>query len=92
MVAGGNESLTGGTVLPDRVVVDRLTGDILEEERRCASLRQAAIDVADLVRQFLLLEERFGKPLDIEWAVSDQKLYILQARPVAGGGEVGQAF
>jgi hypothetical protein len=63
-------------------VVDRLTGDILEADRRCPELRQAAIDLAALVQQFLTLEARFGQPLDIEWVWADGKLYILQARPI----------
>jgi pyruvate,water dikinase len=28
------------------------------------------------------LEERVGMPQDIEWAVQDGELYVLQARPV----------
>jgi phosphoenolpyruvate synthase/pyruvate phosphate dikinase len=84
MVAGANAAVTGGTVRPDRFVVDRLTGDILEEDRRCAELRNRAIDVTGLVRQFLTLEARFGRPLDVEWALVDRELYILQARPIVG--------
>ena len=38
--------------------------------------------MAALVQQFLTLEARVGKPLDIEWAFADRKLYILQARPI----------
>ena len=41
-----------------------------------------SIDIAGLVRQFLTLEARFGKPLDIEWALAQGELYILQARPI----------
>jgi phosphohistidine swiveling domain-containing protein len=85
LLAGGNEGVTGGGAAPDRLVVDRLTGDILEEDRHCAALEGVEIDLADLVQQFLTLEARFGQPLDIEWAVADRKLYILQARPIVGG-------
>jgi phosphohistidine swiveling domain-containing protein len=85
MVAGDNVGVTAGSVVPDRVVVDRLTGDVLEAERHCARLREAAIDVAGLVRQFLTLESRFGKPLDVEWAWAEGRLYILQARPIVNG-------
>ena len=28
------------------------------------------------------LEERFGGPQDIEWAIADGQLYLLQSRPV----------
>jgi phosphohistidine swiveling domain-containing protein len=82
MTAGGNEAITGGTIVPDRFVVDRLTGDLLEVDRRCPALRGLSLDVGGLVQQFLTLEAKFGKPLDIEWAVAGDKLYILQARPI----------
>jgi phosphohistidine swiveling domain-containing protein len=83
MTAGGNEAITGGIVVPDRFVVDRLTGDILEADRRCPALRRLAPDVGGLVQEFLTLEAKFGKPLDIEWAVAAGQLYVLQARPIA---------
>ncbi len=85
MTAGGNTGVTGGTARPDRLVVDRRTGDILQEERRCARLRRQAIDLGRMVQQFLTLEARFGTPLDIEWALADRELYILQARPIVEG-------
>jgi phosphoenolpyruvate synthase/pyruvate phosphate dikinase len=81
LVKGGNQAVTQGTVLPDRVVVDRLTGDVREDQRRHPS---PGIDIPDLVQQFLTLEAHFGTPLDIEWAWNDRKLSILQARPIVG--------
>jgi phosphohistidine swiveling domain-containing protein len=82
MAAGHNTGVTGGTVRPDRLVVDRLTGDILEDHRHCTALRPRALDISGMVQQFLALELLFGKPLDIEWALAGQQLYILQARPI----------
>lgn len=39
--------------------------------------------VSDLARQALLIEEHYGRPMDIEWGLDgvDGCLYILQARP-----------
>lgn len=82
MAAGGNSEITGGTIRPDRVVVDRRTGDILDEQHAGSAPCAQALDVTGLVRQFLQLESRFGMPLDIEWALASQELYILQARPI----------
>jgi phosphohistidine swiveling domain-containing protein len=82
MTAGGNQGITGGTIRPDRVVVDRLTGDVLVDERRSETLKACALDATGMVQQFLALELRFGKPLDIEWAIAGRELYILQARPI----------
>jgi pyruvate,water dikinase len=79
-LAGGNEAITQGTVRPQRIVVDRLTGDVLEHPEDVSAA--GALDVPALIQQFLSLEARFGKPLDIEWALAAGKLYILQARPI----------
>ena len=89
MMAGGNEGVTGGTARPDRVVVDRRTGDILHEDRRCPLLRPRGAEIARLVGEFLTLEARFGQPLDIEWALAGRELYILQARPIVEGRRAG---
>jgi phosphoenolpyruvate synthase/pyruvate phosphate dikinase len=80
-LAGGNEALTQGTVRPQRIVVNRLTGDVQEHPQD--SETAPALAIPGLVQQFLTLEARFGKPLDIEWALAAGKLYILQARPIA---------
>lgn len=39
--------------------------------------------VEELARQALVIEEHYGRPMDIEWGLDgeDSKLYILQARP-----------
>ena len=37
---------------------------------------------AALARLGVQIEELYGQPMDIEWALSDRELYILQARPV----------
>ncbi|MCP1676232.1 pyruvate,water dikinase [Natronocella acetinitrilica] len=40
-------------------------------------------EVQDLARQALIIEQHYGRPMDIEWGKDgrDGKLYILQARP-----------
>jgi len=40
-------------------------------------------DVESLARQALIIEQHYGRPMDIEWAKDgdDQQLYIVQARP-----------
>ncbi|CAB0149931.1 Phosphoenolpyruvate synthase [Pseudidiomarina piscicola] len=40
-------------------------------------------DVEDLARQAVIIEQHYGRPMDIEWAKdgTDGKLYIVQARP-----------
>lgn len=51
-----------------------------EEQGRFVLTRE---DLETLARQALLIEEHYGRPMDIEWAKdgSDGEIYILQARP-----------
>ncbi len=67
-----NETTAGRSV--DTVEVDRV-------EQRAFSISDA--DVEELARQALIIEQHYGRPMDIEWAKDgdDKKLYIVQARP-----------
>jgi len=38
--------------------------------------------ILEVARAGILIEEHYGRPMDVEWAVEDDTLYILQARPV----------
>lgn len=79
-VFGLGEQVVSGMVTPDHYVIDR-AGNIKREqivERRVLDeeeLRQLATLGRDL-------ERRFGRPQDIEWAIEDGQLYLLQARPI----------
>ncbi|KKW68844.1 phosphoenolpyruvate synthase [Lampropedia cohaerens] len=57
------------------------TVDVPAELRNRYSLSDE--DVAELARYALIIEEHYGRPMDIEWGRdgTDGKLYILQARP-----------
>jgi pyruvate,water dikinase len=57
------------------------TVDTLPEQRNRFSLSDE--DVLELARYALVIEEHYGRPMDIEWGKDggDGKLYILQARP-----------
>jgi pyruvate,water dikinase len=57
------------------------TVDTATEQRNRYSLSDA--DVTELARYALVIEQHYGRPMDIEWGKDglDGKLYILQARP-----------
>ncbi|MBK0393050.1 phosphoenolpyruvate synthase [Ramlibacter algicola] len=57
------------------------TTDVPLEQRNRYSLTDA--DVEELARYALVIEQHYGRPMDIEWGKDggDGKLYILQARP-----------
>ncbi len=51
-----------------------------EDRRKRAVLNHDLI--ACLVREGIRIEEHYGHPMDIEWAVRDGNIYILQARSI----------
>ncbi len=57
------------------------TVDTAPEQRNRYSLSDA--DVTELAKYALIIEQHYGRPMDIEWGRDggDGKLYILQARP-----------
>jgi pyruvate,water dikinase len=58
-----------------------ITVDVDEAERNTFSLTDA--DVESLAKQAMIIEQHYGRPMDIEWAKDgdDDGLYIVQARP-----------
>ena len=77
---------------------DRRADDGVRRRRPGASgalLSLTDDEVEELARQALVIEEHYGRPMDIEWGKDgvDGELYILQARPEtvqsrAGAGNV----
>ena len=59
-----------GTVWRDIPVADRRTQKLSDEQ------------VMELARLGVRVEQHYGRPQDIEWAVEGGRLYLLQARPV----------
>jgi pyruvate,water dikinase len=57
------------------------TEDVPEADRQRFSITDAEIE--QLARQAVLIEQHYGRPMDIEWAKdgNDGKLYVVQARP-----------
>ncbi|WP_373509899.1 phosphoenolpyruvate synthase, partial [Thiocapsa sp.] len=57
------------------------TEDVPESDRLLFSITDAEIE--QLARQAVLIEQHYGRPMDIEWAKdgNDGKLYVVQARP-----------
>jgi pyruvate,water dikinase len=57
------------------------TVDVAPEDRRRFSITD--LDIVELAKQALIIEEHYGCPMDIEWGKDGEtgKIYILQARP-----------
>lgn len=79
-VFGLGEQVVSGAVTPDHYVVDR-AGNVKREH--IIDKRVLGPDeVQQLVELSRMLEERFGKPQDIEWGIEDGQIYLLQSRPI----------
>jgi pyruvate,water dikinase len=65
------------------------TTDVPTEQRNRYSLTDA--DVEQLAKYALVIEQHYGRPMDIEWGKdgSDGQLYILQARPETVKSQAG---
>lgn len=79
-VFGLGEQVVSGHVTPDHYVVDRAGGVKREVLANGGVLAEGELRMlAELGRR---LEEKFGTPQDIEWAIEADRLYLLQSRPV----------
>lgn len=100
---GQGETVVAGLVMPDHWVVDKLTGDVIENsinDKQVSRWLQAdgtLVDRDDYRRKDICLtaeqlsrlldvvkqiELSFQHPVDIEWAIANDIIYVLQARPV----------
>jgi hypothetical protein len=77
-VRGLGERLVSGEAVGDEWVV-RGDGASSRRNSEGAITAEQAIEVAELARR---VEEHLGTPQDVEWAISGDQLYLLQARPM----------
>ena len=77
--------------LADKLVSGEVNGDTYHTSRSGKIETQNLNDeapvlnqetISEIVELLIKVEEHFGSPQDIEWAVEDGKLFLLQARPI----------
>ena len=79
-IFGLGEQVVSGHETPDHYVIDRFGASKRERLVHGGVLEAGELSrLAELGRE---LEERFGGPQDVEWAIADDELYLLQSRPV----------
>ncbi|MBS0364196.1 MAG: phosphoenolpyruvate synthase [Proteobacteria bacterium] len=68
------------------------TVEVAGADRRRFSLDDEAIN--SLARQALIIEQHYGRPMDIEWGLDGEngRLYILQARPETVQSRAGRSI
>lgn len=77
-VRGLGERLVSGEAVGEEWMV-RGDDAVRRRDSEDAISAEQVVRVAELARR---VEEHFGMPQDIEWAISGDKLYLLQARPM----------
>ena len=70
----------------DKQVMTVLLGSGTEEQPVPEAKRYAPVlsdeEAAELVRMGVQVETFYNTPMDVEWAIAEGKLYLLQARPI----------
>ena len=78
-VHGLGDQLVGGVADPEDWSVDKTT---LKAERTSTVTVLESSEAAEVAQLAAGLEARLGSPQDIEWALEDGTLYLLQSRPI----------
>lgn len=79
-VRGLGEQVVSGEVTPDHYVTDR-SGGVKRSTLQDGSVLEPD-ELAALAALGRRLEEHFGGPQDVEWAIEKGMVYLLQSRPV----------
>ncbi len=94
VVERASAEVTDTTVAEKKVrcVRDPETGetvmeDVPEDLRRAQVLD--AEEIADLVELGEIVEDHYGQPQDVEWAIADGEVFMLQSRPITTISEPG---
>ncbi len=74
---GLGDDLVSGRVHASRTVVDWATDTTIESGDVLTAAEQRAV-----VELALAVQRHYGFPCDVEWAISDGRLRVLQARPI----------
>ena len=84
-VRGLGEDLVSGAVTPDRALLARPGLELVELEPAGERPVIEADTAREIAREAIRVEERFGFPVDVEWAVARGEVHLLQARAIRAG-------
>lgn len=87
-VRGFGEGLVSGAKTPDRARFLRPSLEVGTIDRRSSEPVLAPDLAREVARLALEVEERFGCPIDLEWAMAGGEIHLLQARQVHGPGGI----
>lgn len=81
-VTGLGEKLVSGLVTPETIIVDKDSKNLKERFIGDSDVRLTDLQINQLVDTSLSIEQMAKIPVDIEWSIVNDILYILQARPI----------
>ena len=78
-VEGLGDKVVDGLGDPDKIIVNKVTNSIISQTKKIMALEE----ILNLVTIAKKIEEKYGQPQDIEWAIDKKgELLILQTRPI----------
>ena len=78
VIEGLGEALVSGQKTPDEITILRNL-ETISKPKTCEFPNEVVVELAKLG---ILFEQSFGKPQDVEFAVKDREIYILQSRDI----------
>lgn len=81
-ITPGVSGAEGSSLTPSRLVLEKSSGSINHRFSSDDTQLAAGLPLRKLARAGLRIEVLFGAAQDIEWAVADGRLWILQSRPI----------
>lgn len=89
VVKGDGEKLVSGLETPTTILVQRYlkevdfyNGDFLPDQKIIIQIEENLLEI----------EKLYGLPVDVEWCVKNNSLYILQARPITAFNIIKERF
>lgn len=79
---GSGEKLVSGLINPSRFVLHRFDKELIKESEDKMNIVPSEKIMNELRTLSLKIQSHYGAPQDIEFAVKNDKVYILQSRPV----------
>lgn len=80
-IAGSGEGLVSGRKQSFAATLDKQNGRIISDQKDGQPLLSTQ-QIRLIYQQAILVEREFKHPVDIEWAFTGNRLFLLQARPI----------
>lgn len=87
LCVGSQNTVTEGVGELIRIIYDR-ERDEIKELTNTIGISLSDLQLSGLVSSFLQIEKIWDRPVDIEWGIYNERLYILQARPIVVRGKL----